>query len=189
MEAIHPKYKTFWRRFAASIIDVLVLLPILIIQVVIFGDTRTGISELTAFVIWFVSYGSYSVILTGLHGGTPGKKAMGLLVLDGDDEQSYIGLARAFKRDSPLLIADVLAIIYMVAVLDNNPYGFDNNDPVIRGINSLSGVWGIAELITMLGNERRRAIHDILANSVVVNKLKLDTEPNVQSEIETDGNN
>ncbi len=111
MEAIHPKYKTFWRRFAAGIIDGLVLSPIILIEWFIFGRTDTGQAELTVFVINFLTFGFYSVYMTGLHGGTVGKKAMGLKVLDGNDEASYIGFARALKRDSPLLISEILAII------------------------------------------------------------------------------
>jgi uncharacterized RDD family membrane protein YckC len=171
MEAIHPKYKTFWRRLAASIIDVLVLSPIFLIEWLIFGTPDTGQEEVMLFAINFLVFGFYSVNLTGLHGGTIGKKAMGLQVLDGDDEQSYIGFARALKRDSPLFISEVLAIIYMLVTLENNPAGFDEQDPIIRSIDSLFGIWGIAELITMLGNERRRAIHDILANSVVIKQV------------------
>jgi hypothetical protein len=102
---------------------------------------------------------------------------MGLKVLDGNDETSYIGFARALKRDSPLLISEVLAIIYMLITVENNPAGFDDQDPIIRGIDSLFGIWGIAELITMLGNERRRAIHDILANSVVVKQVQEEAIP------------
>lgn len=171
MEAIHPKYKTFWRRFAASIIDGLVLSPLILIEWLIFGTPDTGQEELAVFVINFLVFGFYSVNMTGLHGGTVGKKAMGLKVLDGNDETSYIGFIRALKRDSPLLISEVLAIIYMLITLENNPAGFDDQDPIIRNLDSLVGIWFIAELITMLGNERRRAIHDILANSVVVKNV------------------
>lgn len=172
MEAIHLKYKTFWRRFAASIIDVLVLSPLFLIEWLIFGTPDTGQEELAVFVINFLVFGFYSVNMTGLHGGTVGKKAMGLQVLDGNDEQSYIGFGRALKRDSPLLISEVLAIIYMLVSLENNPAGFDDQDPIIRNLDNLVAIWFIAELITMLGNERRRAIHDILANSVVVKQVQ-----------------
>jgi uncharacterized RDD family membrane protein YckC len=55
MEAIHPKYKTFWRRFAASIIDGLVLLPLIIlIEWLIVGTPDTGQEELAVFVITFL---------------------------------------------------------------------------------------------------------------------------------------
>jgi uncharacterized RDD family membrane protein YckC len=177
MEAIHPKYKTFWRRFAASIIDGLVLSPIFLIEWLIFGKVETGQEELVVFLINFLVFGFYSVNMTGLHGGTVGKKAMGLQVLDGNDEASYIGFIRALKRDSPLLISEVLAIMYMVVALENNPAGFDDQDPIIRNLDNLTGIWFIAELITMLGNERRRAIHDILANSVVVKQVQEEAIP------------
>jgi uncharacterized RDD family membrane protein YckC len=172
MEAIHPKYKTFWRRFTASIIDGLVLSPIFLIEWLILGSLDTGQEEVAVFVINFLVFGFYSVCMTGLHGGTVGKKVMGLNVLDGNDEASHIGFARALKRDSPLLISEVLAIIYMLIALENNPAGFDDQDPIIRNLDNLVGIWFIAELITMLGNERRRAIHDILANSVVIKKVQ-----------------
>jgi uncharacterized RDD family membrane protein YckC len=58
----------------------------------------------------------------------------------------------------------------MVVVVSSGDELIVQKDPVLRIIDNLIGIWAIAELITMLGNERRRAIHDILANSVVVMK-------------------
>ncbi len=64
----------------------------------------------------------------------------------------------------------------MLITLESNPAGFDDRDPIMRAIDSLLAIWFLAELFTMLGNERRRAIHDILANSVVVKQVK-EVEP------------
>ncbi len=189
MEAIHRKYNTFWRRFWANTIDgVIIYLPIVLLNYVLFYEnTVTGEksildylfsydrsftnSDVTLAVISAFIYIAYSVYLTGVHGGTLGKKAMGITVLDGDDEQNYIGIKRAVIRDLPYIIAECVSIIYLLVVFGSGDGIALHTDPVMRIIDNLIGIWAIAELITMLGNERRRAIHDILANSVVMKKV------------------
>lgn len=186
MEAIHPKYKTFWRRFWASIIDsIIISIPIFALDYLLLYE-HVGIGEKSVS-NYLQSYNKglinstlilstlsplihivYSVYLTGIHGGTLGKKAMGITVLDGDDEQSFIGIKRAVIRDLPYIIAECIGIAYMIVIFGSVNELIVDEDPVLRIVDSLVGIWLLAELITMLGNERRRAIHDILANSVVV---------------------
>jgi|CXWL01.1.fsa_nt_gi uncharacterized RDD family membrane protein YckC len=195
MEAIHKKYKTFWRRFWASIIDsIIIYLPIVLLDYVLFYEnTVTGEksildylfsydrsftnSDIALTTISAFIYIAYSVYLTGTHGGTLGKKAMGITVVSGDDEHNFIGIKRAIIRDLPYILAECIGIIYIIAVFGSGNELIVHKDPILRIINNLIGIWALAELITMLGNERRRAIHDILANSVVVKQVQEEVIP------------
>ncbi len=195
MNAIHEKYKTFWRRFWASIIDsIIISIPIFALDY-LFLYEHVGIGEksLSAYLQSYnkgllsstlilstispLIYIVYSVYLTGIHGGTLGKKAMGITVLDGDDEQNFIGIKRAVIRDLPYIIAECIGIAYMIVIFGSGDELIVHEDSVLRIIDNLVGIWALAELITMLGNERRRAIHDILANSVVVKKVQEEAIP------------
>jgi len=173
LEAIHPKYKTFWHRLGASIIDALVVaFMVLIFYFLVARALKPAASFISIKIFTFIASIAYSVLLTSNKGGTIGKLAVGIMVVDGNDEKSFISIYRAIKRDAPLLIADILGIIYLISIDDAYLHSKDNS--ILRIINSLYSLWFIAELITMVWNHRRRAIHDILANSVVVIK-KLNT--------------
>jgi len=173
MEAIHPKYKTFWRRFWADIIDIIVLSPIGLFYYFAVGKYLSPPAyQLWSNVFLFVLVISYSIILTANYGGTLGKLAVEIRVLDAEDEISFIGVRQAIQREAPVIVGNIVGVTYMLATYNDNPEGFGENNMVLRIISSLSNIWFIAELITMFSNGRRRAIHDILANSVVVKRVK-----------------
>lgn len=189
MEAIHSKYKTFWRRFFAGILDgIIISIPLTIIDFIFFYDTMgeersvtkylfsddriIDSASLTLTILHSLILIAYSVYFTGLHGGTLGKKALGITVLSGEDETSYIGIKRAIIRDLPYIVIEVIGILFIVISLQGIDGVVDQDNPILRILNNLAAIWLLAELITMLGNERRRAIHDILANSVVVKQVE-----------------
>jgi uncharacterized RDD family membrane protein YckC len=188
MEAIHPKYKTFWRRFAAGILDAIIIsFPLIIIDFLFFystGDEERSVTKylfsddrvidsasFTLTILHSFILIVYSVYFTGLRGGTLGKKAVGITVLSGDDETSYIGIKRAIIRDLPYIAIEIIGILFILLSLQGVDGVIDEDSPIPRILSNLASIWLLAELITMLGNERRRAIHDILANSVVVKQV------------------
>lgn len=86
------------------------------------------------------------------------------------NEIDFIGYKRAILRELPWIITTIAALIYMfwfLFILRNLSI---NN--VIEKYNDFSFIisftWLILELITMLTNSKRRALHDWLAKSVVI---------------------
>ena len=84
----------FWRRFAAVIVDGLVLaIPDVIIVYVIFKDTQAAGQGITTLISW-----AYGTALEGsARGQTVGKMALGIRVYD-FREGGSIGYSRAFVR-------------------------------------------------------------------------------------------
>ena len=86
-------------------------------------------------------------------------------------EQKTIGYWRAFIRESVWVIADISGLIYLAYA----SYTANVNDrELIRSVyedytSYTILVWFLLELITMLFNSKRRAFHDYIARSVVVN--------------------
>ena len=105
----------------------------------------------------------YSFWMIGKYGQTIGKMVMRIQVLDEADEKSNIGMRRAMYRDAPLVLIECFAIIYMIVTYDAS-----EKSVAIRLLNFAAFIWILAELISMFQNTRRRAIHDLLAGSVVV---------------------
>jgi uncharacterized RDD family membrane protein YckC len=162
------KYKTFWQRFVAGIIDGLVFIPLMIADYFIYQE-----DNITLFIAWRLintfCWMTYIVIGHGKYGQTLGKKVMRIKVLD-IDEQKMIGYSRAFFRESVWLIAEISGIIYLIYLSSATTVTDRELIKVIyedyMSFTTLG--WLLLELLTMLFNKKRRALHDYIAGSVVV---------------------
>lgn len=152
------RYHTFIQRLVAGIIDGIILTIFnLVMDAVFFGDSQS--------VITFVFYNGisifYSVYMHGKYGQTFGKMALKVKVVQHADETRLIGYRAAFLRDSVwigLVTIEILLAIYQISDFSQASYI----------LSLLSGGWFLAELVTMFFNKKRRAVHDLLAGSVVI---------------------
>jgi len=159
---IHLRYKTFGKRFLASIIDGIFLAIIAVILQLFMSDSTQE------FVFTFMPF-IYSIYMHGNSGQTIGKQYMDIEVVTFNEEKG-IGYLRAFKRDSVPLIA--LIIMYVLTYyLPANEVDINPESLLYISISILGAshaIWYVSEFITMLFNKKRRAIHDFIAGTVVV---------------------
>lgn len=90
----------FWIRFAAAVIDSIIISFISFVLLRFSSSTWTGFGIL---VLWL-----YYWLFTGLKGQTPGKMAVGIIVVNA--EGSVPGLRRAALREVPGKIISFIAI-------------------------------------------------------------------------------
>ena len=109
-------------------------------------------------------YPIYSVYFHGQYGATLGKMACKVRVVDVHTEEQ-ISIRQALLRDSiPVVFMTILMIWgYWVQLSDN---AIENTAFFL--IPSVYFLWFVAEVVTMLTNRRRRAIHDFIAGTVVI---------------------
>lgn len=104
------------------------------------------------------------------------QKVCGIKVLN-VEETGPIGYARAFYRDSVWILFSVAGVIFFLV---NQQAGFRNIDNVVFDLDSYLGtvslIWTILEIVSTFTNSKRRAIHDFLAASVVVDIVELENE-------------
>lgn len=164
------KYHTFWRRLFAQWVDGIVLLPLSFIGIWI---TRAASEQEFVIYLWqFISSIAvyvYTILMHGSFGQTVGKMACGVIVLDKSETQK-ISLRQAFYRDCVPLI---LMLFFMVisnpiAVKSGQAESFDGPPVLLILFGSMNLVWSVTEIVTMLSNKKRRALHDYIAGSVVV---------------------
>ena len=160
------KYQTTWKRWLASMIDGVLFMPLALA-----ADYFEISSNTTAFFLFTIShvllFTLYLVIGHGHFGQTLGKYVMGIKVLN-VQETGTIGYWRAFLRDSVWFFAQTAGIVFIIINTQGSPepvtnYGSFN---MITDLITLS--WFLLEVITMLLNKKRRAMHDLIAGSVVV---------------------
>lgn len=106
----------------------------------------------------------YSIFFHYKYGQTPGKWIARVKVLD-LSETRLLTLKQSVFRDSFFLVIEVVGLFYFFFQTNKSDYlqnGYDDfaSQPIIW--------WTIIELVTMLTNKKRRAVHDLMAGSVVV---------------------
>lgn len=161
------KYRTGLKRLWAAIVDWIVFLPLLLVAKWIYQCT----SNTSILFGWetFVAFAPlvYSVILHYKYGQTIGKWVATVKVLD-ISETRTLTLRQALYRDGFYLLVALIGVGYHGLLLTKtadparvlSDYSIFADNPVFW--------WTLIELITMLTNRKRRAVHDFLAKSVVV---------------------
>jgi len=174
-------YRTFWRRLGAGIIDGLVFMPIMWIDSWLWSSVSSPVLLVPWFLVSSLSFIMYSILLHGFFGQTLGKRFTGVKVLDLSG--SKLTMRQAFMRDCVYLVFlayGMLIDLPSVAsgVNPYNPETFRFSDLGIAHFLSMyaSVIWFALELISMLSNPRRRALHDFIAGSVVVRLENVEQE-------------
>jgi uncharacterized RDD family membrane protein YckC len=165
---IQAKYQTFTKRFYAGILDGLIFVPFYVMEEFFFVSNNIGIvigKELFNIICWAL----YVIIGHGKFGQTVGKKLMKIKVYD-LDEKKLVGYTRAFFRESIWIVLSISGIIYLY--VDNMSFSVLTPEVIEKYDNFLiytSLGWFVIELVTTLSNPKRRAVHDFIAGSVVIN--------------------
>ena len=169
------RYRTFWPRLWASITDALVL-SVLIYFPQNFAtfypavwDTALWLAVIV--IVWgypAIAW-AYSIYLHGRFGQTVGKMATRVRVVNALTEKP-ISLRRALLRDCvPILISVPLLIYNSYLLLIESPVRESSTlNELANWTIYIRVIWWLVEIITMLTNDKRRALHDFIAGTVVV---------------------
>lgn len=163
------KYDTFGARFGAAIVDGVIFLPLSLLDAW-FADKITHTTWLL--ILWsIISMGLfqfYYIYMHGKYGQTIGKRTMGVKIVTFPEELP-ITYKHAFIRDLPYTIILLADIVIVVLVIINPELIFNST---ITSISDIFGyawlLWFLLEIISMLFNDKKRAVHDIIAKTVVI---------------------
>ena len=180
-----PKYAGFWPRFGALLLDFLVFSPIMSLTMILSHNFR--FFNLYYFIPGlFISF-MYEIYLVRRFGGTPGKLLMGLRITQLDF--SPVSYREAILRYAPEFVlgavSSVAIIIASLRVTDSE-YLSLTMDAQIKSLTAhtprwykvvgvIQNVWIWSEFIVLLTNQKRRALHDFIAGTVVIKKLRTST--------------
>lgn len=162
------KYHTGFKRLVAALIDGVVLNIICFTAIWLVEYTQNQILLILFIVIYAFIPIIYSVFLHVLYGQTLGKMATNVKIID-ISELKDISINQAILRDLFYIIITIASLIYIF---------FKNNYPAFNAKNiidefenygaTITLFWVGLELLSMLTNNKRRAVHDFIANTVVV---------------------
>ena len=166
LPSMEHKYQTFWRRFFAGFIDGLIFLPVAVLPELIF-DMSSSRHFIISEIVYFAFWAGYLAIGHGIYGYTIGKKLCKVKLLD-KNEKDLIGVPRALLRESIWILFTVGLLIYLALQTWEKGYFTEEEITQYQNFQLISAAWVIIELVTMLSNNKRRAVHDFIAGSVVV---------------------
>ncbi len=175
------RFSTGWRRFWAVIFDAIILFAVMAPVAMLVEEGRNDNLALMA----ALDYGTtlvtifYYILLHAAWGQTLGKMITGVKVVKNSD-LSPIAFRHALTRDMvPLLvfIVGIVLINYLDIGIAENKQASLQPPPIVGAVVFLQFLWPLLELITMLFNRRRRAIHDFIAGTVVIRYLRHPAHP------------
>ncbi len=173
-------YAGFWKRFCAGVADAFILMPLAFLFIWLEGFDRTIAIVIT--IPSSVLFWMYHVCFNARLGGTPGKLAVGIRITKPDG--SRISWPEAWKRSSVDIVLGLLVLVVEIWALtqvdpelyaslrwverahllqEQSPGWYSSFDVVMQ-------VWVWSEVVVLLCNKRKRAIHDFIAGTVVVMK-------------------
>jgi uncharacterized RDD family membrane protein YckC len=164
------RYRTFWRRLGAALLDLTLFLPLSFLDEWILSLQPPAAATVLYLIASDSSLLMYSILMHGYFGQTIGKMLTRVKVED--VAETPLTMRQAILRDSPGLLFQLaflpLALIHLdwwtalrQGDLSEVPRWF-----LVLGFGAL--LMFLIEIATMLTNRKRRALHDFIAGSVVV---------------------
>ena len=177
-------YAGFWIRLASLLLDLLIISPLIFIVLYLNGTSKSAyyytVIPTLIFHFW------YNVYLVRRNGGTPGKLIAGLTILKKDG--TVLTWREAILRHIVSIVLTIfVAIITVIALSHADSEYYENlnwmkkQDYLVTLLpfyftfyNWTFNVWTWGELFVLLFNKRKRALHDFIAETVIIRTKYID---------------
>ena len=173
--ALTERYSTFGPRFWTGSVDSCVLWPLGFMTAALLTlDVPRLLAALLVIVESF-AWLLYPVVMHARYGQIVGKMVTKVRVVDFRTEGS-ISWRQAWLREGIPMVVSLGFLgwqIFLILTERSSPGAVASGEALasstgFRLLTALPGLWFLAEVLTMLTNEKRRALHDFIAGTVVV---------------------
>lgn len=173
--ALSERYSTFGPRIWTGIVDSFVLWPVGLISTALLSlnipRTLAALLVIVESLAWLL----YTVAMHARYGQTVGKMVTKVRVVDFRTEGS-ISWRQAWLREGIPMVLSLGFLgweVFLILTGSVSPSALASGEVLVASkgfwlLTALPGLWFIAEVLTMLTNEKRRALHDFIAGTVVV---------------------
>lgn len=153
------KYQTFSQRLGAGIIDGIIFIPLIYLM------PDNADKSIFWVLVQNVVYLTYSIVGHHKYGQTVGKRLTFVKVVENNNETKLLSIEQAIKRD-------IISVIFVLAEVSVIAFNLADTDFGQIVLFFAPFIWFIAEIVTMLFNNKRRSVHDFIANSVCIDITK-----------------
>ena len=170
-DIMNMSYAGFWSRFGAHFVDSLILMPVLVAITWALSFSKSASVALTLPISMVAP--AYSILLHARYGQT-------VFRVSGEP----IGWREAALRNSVDIALDLVSTastVFVMTRLEDGAWGrgwlqlFGRVNALepswSRWVGYAAFVWFWSELVTMLFNRKKRALHDLIAGTVVVRTI------------------
>ena len=171
---VSNRYSTFWPRFWSGSVDTCVLWPLRAIAFLLVSLNPPAAIGALVLLVQQLAWLVYVVLMHGKYGQTVGKMVTKVRVFDARTEKP-ISYRQALIREGvptvlsiPFLIYEAIAIIQGRESADLLLEGKVSPHSLLWWFTVLPILWSVVEVVTMLTNDKRRALHDFIAGTVVI---------------------
>ena len=169
------RYSTFGPRFWTGSVDSCILWPIGFITTALLSLNLPRILAAFLLIVESLAWLFYTVVMHARYGQTVGKMVTKVRVVDFRTE-GKISYLQAWLRESIPMVLSLGFLGYQIfTILTGTATASDiENGKALAAskpfwlLAALPGLWFLAEVLTMFTNEKRRALHDFIASTVVV---------------------
>ncbi len=163
-------YAGFRKRLGAGILDLLIIIPLK--AILAFLPSRFPSIAIVTVILSSLILPVYITYFHYKFGATLGKMAKGIKVTL--PNRNSIGVKQALLRSSVDIGVAFIAVIVLFSVETDLTELGKHSVPVLPAWFGVINIWGRlwywSEFITLLFNKRKRAIHDLIAGTVVIYK-------------------
>jgi uncharacterized RDD family membrane protein YckC len=167
------EYVDFFKRILITVVEfVIMLLPLVYLYRATYFLALDHQSTLILLSKWIIVL-AFNILLIVVCGGTVGKLIFKVRIVD--IHGKYPNLIKAIKRNIFWIISSSMALLKEIINSNFGPLS-ERLSHYLVGINLISWVASlliIADLLTILMNRERRALHDYIAGTYVVSKASI----------------
>src|SRR5580658_10088329 len=171
--SLAARYSTFAPRFWTGFVDACVLWPIGFVTFAFLSLDIPRILAALLVIVESLAWLIYTVVMHGRYGQTFGKMVTKVRVVDYRTE-GQISFRQAWLREGiPMVLSLGLLGYEVFAILTGSatPRSIANGEALTESkpfwlLSAIPGFWFLAEVLTMLTNRKRRALHDFIAGTV-----------------------
>lgn len=191
------KYAGFFVRVRARLNDSLVTAPLIVLGMWSLAHSRSA--ALLVIFPFFLCIPLYYIYFIGRWGQTIGDRVLGIRVVNIDGAKATYRQA-IYRESVSLSISLVQNAVFFIALLSVSAAAFNSAPDLQEKMKLLEGhmlipdalfnliatIWGLGDFIVLLLNEKRRAIHDFIAGTVVIHVEKLETSKDLAGDLQVE---
>lgn len=161
------KYQTIGSRFLALLIDSMILIPVSFLGMIL-ANFSSSVKYSTVINILLSSAAVvYTILMHNFYGQTLGKMAMKVKVLDISERP--ITFAQAVIRSLPQMLPVFITSSLLISEISADNAAANDLLKMATNISYVFySVWSVADIIVCFASEKKRALHDFIAGTVVV---------------------